>query len=99
GDVEIRLPRPSSRQVPARLLVEQGEEPAGSDPSGQEQPFLPPTRPAGVGEDGVGTPDPDRPYVVEEWATEYTAEEVFGPGEEPVVGEHGEGDAAGGEPT
>lgn len=97
GDVEIRLPRPSTRQVPARLLVEQGEEPAGSDPSGQGQPFLPPTRPAGVDADGIGTPDPDRPYVVEEWATEYTADDVFGPGEEPVVGEPGEGEEAGGE--
>src|SRR5690606_7132950 len=87
GDVEIRLPRPSSRQIPAQLPVEQDEEAAASDPSGRERPFLPPTRPAGVGEDGVGTPGPDRPYVVEEWATEYTADDVFGPGEEPVVGE------------
>src|SRR5690606_18088467 len=53
-----------------------------------------PTVPGGVGEDGVGTPDPDVPYVVGDWVEELTLDDLY-PVDEPASDPSGDGSEQG----
>lgn len=103
GDLdEPPVPTPSPRLVPARLHQPPVDAPTATDPERNTtdegapgtEPFRPPTMPGGLDEDGVGTPDPDLPYVVGDWVEETTFDDLYLPSEESPASDESADEAA-----